>query len=324
MAFKFSSFRLPDEHEPLRTDDIFTTTCIIRDELQKMEERCTSAQARGLSLKKKRDELAEVLRLFQLIEENERKETQELRVKLDNVQVRTSNDYQSTIFPEMDMSDATPALHLPSHHGSQLQDTIATAPTLTSVTNHSKGTISATWRSRLSAFMRDSKDDSYVSLPSVDDSDGTASVLKDDDTTPPTRTVKEGSRVLGVVTALKTNVTNSLDKGVKWTRNGSLKSKYSGGSALKKTMPHKFRRQSRKPFVPIVFSKTRLSVKRKNPPTTPKDLEIGLPFDVRKVSGTSTHLGEATMEPLKGAEAFHIGLSGIGLILPSPVSGSEA
>ncbi|THH28086.1 hypothetical protein EUX98_g6103 [Antrodiella citrinella] len=324
MVFKLSPYRIASQEEPLRTDDVFTTTCVIRDE--RMEERSVISQAKGEELKNKRNELAEVLRVFQIIEENERNATRELTVELEKTQGGMPHPGPTALGGDDSDASMTSVLADVAITPTDPHDTLSgTQPTLSrvlaiaSTPNNSKGSISATWRQKLAALMRETKDVSYVSLTSLDGSDDEASIFKGEYIcTPTVNTSKETSRVLGVVTALKTNV---MDRSVKWTKKGSPKPKYVGGSSLKKTMPHKARRQSKKPFVPIVFYQGRLAVKRKAPPYSPQGMDIGSrsPFDVRKVSGTSTRLGECTMEPLNCAEAFNAALARIDFELMSPV-----
>ena len=186
-------------------------------------------------------------------------------------------------------------------------------PASASVANNPKSAISATLK-QIASLIRDPQDASYVSLNSMDGDDFQA--LTSDNGADAAKTSKDTSRVLGAVTALKTNVTHSLRSGVTKTKKDATRPKYVGGIALKKTMPHKVRRQSRKPFVPLVFSKSRISVKRNSLPAPAQDLEIGLPFNARKVVGTSSHLGGPTMEALKGDEAFDIGASDLSSAFP--------
>lgn len=256
-----------------------------------------------------------------MVEENERDATHDLKRELETAQRDLS---QGTIL-DVDSSLATsffgairnsvsPTIRHAAH------DISASA----SVVNNPKSAISATLK-QIASLIRDPQDASYVSLNSMDGDDFEA-VLSDNGTTDAAKPSKDTSRVLGAVTALKTNVAHSLRNGVTKTKKDATQPKYVGGIALKKTMPHKVRRQSRKPFVPLVFSKSRVSMKRKGLPTPAQDLEIGLPFNARKVAGTSSHLGDPTMEALKGDEAFGIGISDLSSAFPvlTPVNSLEA
>ncbi|TCD62438.1 hypothetical protein EIP91_006900 [Steccherinum ochraceum] len=300
MTLKLPTYRLPHEEEPLRTDDIFTMTCLIRDELQKMEDRCVNAQAKGEELKQKRSEISEARTELETLEQAQPTG----RTPADTSQGTFLSGLTSLLseFSDADSMQSTGTF-------SELQSAMSTLPRLPdpSVNSH-KATLSASWRQKFASLVRDPKDESYVSLSSTDGTDNASSAVKDK-ISPTVSAIegKEGSRVLGVVTALKTNVANSLDMGTKRGKKGEAKPKYVGGSSLKKTFPHKARRQTRKPFVPDVFSKARFSVMRKTMVHSPRGVDIGTPFDARKVHGTSSHLGEPTMEPLKGSEAFTSG-----------------
>ena len=286
-----------------------------------MEEYCAASQKQGEELMKKRDELAEVLRLFQIIEGNERNTTEDLKLELKKLQCETSvsESYDTLSFNE-DTSQAMfgsgaintlTELSTASYSSTPDVSTGAQMPlhprfATSSGPNSSKATISSTWRQEFSSLVEDSKDISYISLPSTDAASTT-------EHSAPISAQKDGSRILSIVTTLKNSVSGSLNKGVLLAQ-GSPKPRYIGGSALKKTMPYKVRRQSRKPFVPIAFSKAHLTLKRKSS----NSKRIGYPLGAHNVAGCSTHLGDPTMEPLRGTEAFDPVLLDSEFLLQSP------
>ncbi|OBZ74504.1 hypothetical protein A0H81_05156 [Grifola frondosa] len=88
----------PCESPTKLTTDVFATGRLLQEQLESLEDRCCVNQEKGSDLKEKRHELQEVLKLFEMIEENEKRATAELEDTLARVRARyTVQDSDSAV-----------------------------------------------------------------------------------------------------------------------------------------------------------------------------------------------------------------------------------
>lgn len=85
--------------------DIFAVACDLQSQLQVIEERFAKGLETGYDLKRKKDELTEVLRLFQMIEENERNLCKELEDELERALESAPTELASAIQLAPSISD---------------------------------------------------------------------------------------------------------------------------------------------------------------------------------------------------------------------------
>ncbi|KAK7679953.1 hypothetical protein QCA50_016899 [Cerrena zonata] len=241
--------------------DLYSTAVFLRDQLRKVEERCRTGKERVERLKEDRTALAEAVKWFELVEQNEQSATNELRNELLIVKAEQSRG----IWP---LSSATAPCRKPSLDGiasslslevsrpsllERLQPAITlednpsemfgllSVPTggSTSTTSSLRRAFPGTWKQKIAHFLPDVRD-VFTSTSQLAE----ATVSEDD-----------APRAFGASAGHRVNATS--------TERYAFKPKYNGGTALKKTKANKPHRKSNKPYVPLLFSKARL-MKKKN------------------------------------------------------------
>ena len=76
---------------------IFTAASSLQLQLQHVEERCAQGQRRLEELRRKKAEMIEVLRVFEMIEENEKAKTKQLQYELERAEQEATERYRSTL-----------------------------------------------------------------------------------------------------------------------------------------------------------------------------------------------------------------------------------
>lgn len=83
--------------QPVLPGLIFTAASSLQLQLQHVEERCVQGQRRLAELQRKKAEMLEVLRVFEMIEENEKAKTKQLQYELERAEQEATERYQSTL-----------------------------------------------------------------------------------------------------------------------------------------------------------------------------------------------------------------------------------